>query len=554
MRTLTTGMLEVTVQFGVRWSAAICLVGAVCGMAGAQQTSPEKPVPSTPGTSDPGAGAPQAGQPSTAAGVTPPKLESGDTSVTIDKRLTKAQEDELLASSESIFAFVSKDTGLPIQHPIKKVFISRDQVTKELRKRFDEDKGNKKMEQSELVLKKFGLLDRDFQLRPFLLSLLTEQIAGFYDNKTKTMNLLDWVPVDEQKPVMAHELTHALQDQKVDLKRWEDTQPDAVAKTVGEDNKHIQTDEEDTARDAVLEGQAMVSFADYTLKAQGINKTLKDVPQMAQLLANGSGDAGSDSPVLARAPLVLQQSLLFPYTSGLLFEQALLIKGGTPQAFSAVLETPPSASSQILHPEIYLQHRPVPVMLLPDLHPMLSAAGYQPYDVGVMGELDVRMTAELFGGRPLAEALAPNWDGGVYYAAQRSGATAAEKDTTASLALLYDSRWRNEDSAESFFHVFEEELPRQYDGLKRRPAEETDTDERVFSSSEGDVLLRREGKRVWVSEGFDLAMARKLRAAVDGAQGTGPVMQATTVPSGSLLGGMSHWMGSFGAIRPGVRF
>ena len=62
---------------------------------------------------------------------------------------------------------------------MKKVFVSRDEVNKELRKRFDEDKGNKKMQQSELVLKKFGLLDRDFQLRPFLLSLLTEQIAGF---------------------------------------------------------------------------------------------------------------------------------------------------------------------------------------------------------------------------------------------------------------------------------------------------------------------------------------------------------------------------------------
>src|SRR6201999_3307677 len=105
------------------------------------------------------------------------------------------------ASSEKIFEFASKDSGLPIEHPVKKLFITREEVTKELRKRFDEDKGNKKMEQSELVLKKFGLLDRDFQLRPFLLSLLTEQIAGFYDDKTKTMNLLDWVPLDEQRPV-----------------------------------------------------------------------------------------------------------------------------------------------------------------------------------------------------------------------------------------------------------------------------------------------------------------------------------------------------------------
>ncbi len=517
--------------------------GVVAGSAGAQGTSPEKPLPTQPGKSQPAKGA-----------VTPPVLQSGKTTITVDQRLTKDQEKQLLGLSNKIFAFASKDTGLPIEHPVKKVFISREGVNKELRKKFDEDKGNKKMQQSELVLKKFGLLDRDFQLRPFLLSLLTEQIAGFYDNKTKTMNLLDWVPVDEQESVMAHELTHALQDQKVDLKHWEDVQPEGVAKTAAEDNRHIQTDEADTARDAVLEGQAMVSFADYTLKKGGSDKGLKDLPEAAaQMMANNSADM-NDSPVLSRAPLVLQQSLLFPYSSGLLFEQAVLVKAGTQRAFAGVLDTPPTASSQILHPEAYLRNAPVPVLRLPDIHPMLTEAGYEPYDVGVMGELDVRMTAELFGGKPLAEALAPNWAGGIYYAAQRRSATDAEKRTTGSLALLYASEWRNEDSAESFFHVFEEELPRQYDGLTRRKADETDPDERVFSTREGDVLLRREGKRVWVSEGFTLPMARQLRDAVNGAQGVGPLRQAgIRAPKQELVGGLAHWMGSFGMIWAVVR-
>ncbi len=543
-------------RLGAGLLAGALLCGWV-GSAGAQATSPEKPLPNKPGTSEPAAGAPvpsQAPVSSHAPGVTGPVLEQGQTTITVEQRLSKAEEKQLLGASEQIFEFVSKDTGLPIEHTVKKVFISREQVNKELRKRFDEDKGNRKMQQSELVLKKFGLLDRDFQLRPFLLSLLTEQIAGFYDNKTKTMNLLDWVPADEQESVMAHELTHALQDQKVGLKHWEDLQPEGVAKTAAEDNRHIQTDEADTARDAVLEGQAMVTFADYTLKKQGINKTLREMPEAAaQMMANSSADM-TDSPVLARAPLVLQQSLLFPYTSGLLFEQAVEVKAGMQRAFAGVLDAPPGTSSQILHPEIYLRNVPVPTMLLPDIHPMLAEAGFEPYDVGVMGELDVRMTAELFGGKPLAEALAPNWDGGIYYAAQRKNATNAEKKTTGSLALLYDSQWRNEDSAESFFHVFEEELPRQYDGLKRRRAEETDADERVYSTHEGDVLLRRSGKRVWVSEGFDLALARKLRGAVDGMQGVGPVRQARLeAPRTELGSGLAHWMSSFGMIRAALR-
>ena len=155
--------------------------------------------------------------------VTPPVLQPGNTTVTAETILTPRQEKTLLSDEDEILHFVSKDTLLPIKSPVKCRFISRDAVAKELRKKFDEDKGAKRLERSELVLKKFGLLDPDFKMRPFLLSLLTEQIAGFYDNKTKQMNLLDWVPIDEQTPVMAHELTHALQDQHSDLEKWNGT-------------------------------------------------------------------------------------------------------------------------------------------------------------------------------------------------------------------------------------------------------------------------------------------------------------------------------------------
>jgi hypothetical protein len=483
--------------------------------------------------------------------------DAGKASASGDTLLTAEQEKTLLSDEDEILHFVSKNTLLPIQSPVKCRFISRDAVAKELRKKFDNDKDTKRMENSELVLKKFGLLDADFKMRSFLLSLLTEQIAGFYDNKTKQMNLLNWVPIDEQKPVMAHELTHALQDQKVGLEKWGDQEIEGMAKNAGEDNRHIANDDTDTAREAVLEGQAMVSFADYMIAEQGNpGKTLKDFPQVTQQLEANAGDM-SDSPVLARAPLVLQESLLFPYTAGLAFEQAVLVKDGAERAFAGVLEAPPSSSFEIMTPQAYLRNQTVPVMKLPDIHPMLKEAGYDPYDVGVMGELDVRMTAELFGGLPLAQALAPEWDGGIYYAAQRKSATAAEKDTTASIAILYSSRWKNRGSARSFFDVFEQEFPRQYDGLKRRESEEKDENERVYSTHEGDLLLTLEDQTVWVSEGFDVAMARKLRDAVDAENaplGTGPVRQARTVRADhDLVGGLVDTIGRFGMMKAGLQ-
>ncbi len=229
----------------------------------------------------------------------------------------------------------------------------------------------------------------------------------------------------------------------------------------------------------------------------------------------------------------------------------MLLHKGVQAAFTGVLNAPPNSSFEILHPDAFLRHVPVPVMRMPDIHPLLNEVGWEPYDIGVMGELDVRITAELFGGRPLAQALAPNWAGGVYYAAQKKSASAEDKKTTKSIGLLYASRWKNEDSARNFFTLFENELPRQYDGLQRRKADETDEYERVYSTNEGDVLLSVKDNGVWVSEGFDLATARKLRDQVDGAQGVGPVQSAgVTVPSGELTGGMSQWMGSFGMVSP----
>src|SRR5271167_4820942 len=415
-----------------------------------------------------------------------PSAPQNDAPAANQQPMTKQQAKELFRSVDEILNFVSSDTKLPIEHTVKRKLISRDEVNRYLREKFDEDEGAKRMERSEIVLKMFGLLDRDFHLRPFLLSLLTEQIAGFYDNKTKTVNLLDWIQPDDQKPVLAHELTHALQDQKVGLTKWSSISLNGPSHNVQEDNHHLLVDEADTARSAVAEGQAMAVFVDYTLRPTG--KTLADSPEVGDRLKDQAADT-SGSPVMARAPLLLQESLLFPYTEGLSFEQAILVKAGKEAAFAGVLANPPSSSFEIMHPAAYMAHAPVPVVRLPDIHPLLDPE-YTPYDIGVMGELDVRILIELFGGREMADALAPAWNGGAYFAAQRKSAvTAAEKESTASLGLLYYSSWKNRDSARSFMTVYAGQISRKYSGVVERTTDETDEKEQVYSTREGDVLI-----------------------------------------------------------------
>jgi hypothetical protein len=462
-----------------------------------------------------GAGAPQGGVPTTAP---------GDTNDENHTPLTKDQAKELFKSVDEILTFVSTDTGLPIEHSVKRRLVTRDEVNKMLRSKFDEDAGAKRMEREEIVLKKFGLLDRDFHLQPFMISLLTEQVAGYYDNKTKTVNLLDWIAPEEQKPVLAHELTHALQDQRVDLTKWSSVSQQDLAKNAAEDNKHIETDEVDTARDAVAEGQATAVYLDYSLKPMG--RTIENTPEMLDKMKESMSDT-TGSPVMARAPLLLQESLTFPYAEGLSFEGAVLLKHGKDAAFGDVLARPPGSTFEIMTPAAYMAHVPVPVLQMPDIHPLIDAE-WAPYDVGVMGEFDVKVLTELFGGEEIAEALAPNWAGGIYYAAQRKSAVTEEaKESTGSIAILYESKWKNEDSARTFVRVYAGQLPRKYTTLVRRGADEaTDVEEQVYTTNEGDVLISRDGTGVFVSEGFPVALARKLRDLIGGAQSDGPLQVA----------------------------
>ncbi len=438
------------------------------------------------------------------------------------KPMTKEQAKELFQSVDGILQFASTDSKLPIVHSVKRTLVSRDEVNRYLTKKFDEDESAKRMERAEIVLKKFGLLDRDFNLRPFMLGLLTEQIAAFYDEKTKTVNLVDSIPADEQKPTLAHELTHALQDQKVGLEKWSSSGVTGVSHNAREDNHAIQVDELETAREAVTEGQAMVVFVDYTLRDSG--KTVMNSPEIGERLKQATADT-STSPIMSRAPLLLQRSLLFPYSDGLGFEQAVLVRKGTEAAFAGALDTPPSSSFEILHPKAWMEHAPVPVLAFPDVHPLLDAE-YDAYDIGVMGELDVQILTELFGGPQIAAALSPEWAGGVYYAAQRKAASAAEKQTTASLGLLYYSRWKNRDSARSFARVYAGELGRKYTSLTRRPKDELGDGEQVYTTNEGDVLISTDESGVWISEGFALPLARKLEASVLAVQGTGRIHEA----------------------------
>ena len=277
----------------------------------------------------------------------------------------------------------------------------------------------------------------------------------------------------------------------------------------------------------------------------------------------------SDSPVLARAPLLLFESLMFPYREGLSFEQDVWMDKGQAAAFTGALDRPPSSSWEIMNPREYEQGHVPTIPDLPDIHPLVDAT-YRPYDIGQVGQLDVHILAGLFGGEGAARDLTPAWDGGIYWAGQRLNASTAEQATTKSISLFYLSVWKNAGSAQAFVHLYSDELGRKYSDLKpvKTPAsaDPEGTVEKVYSTSEGPVVITRRGKLVFVSESFDLPLARKLATLILASQGSGPLQNAslshaspkpqaaayTSTPHESLSGPMLRFLSNCGVTKAAV--
>ena len=442
-------------------------------------------------------------------------------------KITPDQAKQLFSLVDELIQFSSQETGLPVKSAVKRQLTTRADVEKYLNQHFNEDQSSKRLQQDEIVLKKFGLLDRDFQLKPFLVALLKEQIEAYYDSKTKTVNMLDWVDIEEQKPVLAHELTHALQDQHIDLEKWNDQTPQDVSTNASADQDHLEKDEMDTARDAIAEGQATAVMMDYVLKPLG--KSLVKNPEVMDVVKQQM--TGGDSPIMARAPLLLSESMLFPYREGLSFVQDIWMDQGRKAAFAGALDRPPTSSWEILNPREYEKHSIPAVPLLPDIHPILDAT-YKPYDIGQIGQLDVHILTGLLGGDQAASNFTSAWDGGLYWAGQlRSAKTAAELSSTKSLALFYLSVWKNPESAQAFASLYADGLGRKYSAVKpEEPAANANSlsgaEEQVFSTSEGPVVITTRGNLVFVAESFPLPVARKLTTLILAAQGTGEMRMA----------------------------
>lgn len=456
-------------------------------------------------------------------------------------KITAKQAKQLFASIDGVLEFVSADTKLPIKHPVAKKLAGREQVQGYIQRKMSDGQDTKRFEQSEVVLKKFGLLPRDFELKPFLVALLRDQVAGFYDVKTKTVYLLDWVDPELQKPVMAHELTHALQDQNFDLEKMgKDTRRDDAEKR-GDVDRTIELDENSTAQSAMIEGQGMITFADYALRQYG--RSAQDSPAAIAAMIDSMG-ADNPSQIMTGAPMLLRESLTFPYRDGMRFVEAVLLKKGKQGAFAGMFARPPSTSFEVMTPSAYLAAKPLPRVRLPDMK-ILLGSNYGPYDLGAMGEFDVQLLLKQFSAPADVNDLTLRWNGGAYYAALRKGEPAGR---TASIAMLYVSHWTDAEAAQDFARIYADSLATKYKKLQAAECSPCEAGERRWTSEEGFVEVDQRGSKVIVSEGFEQPIALQLRDAVLSGGG-----QELSAAAGELaVRAVPGWMRAmFAAAMPG---
>jgi hypothetical protein len=420
-------------------------------------------------------------------------------------KVTEKDTKELFAEMDEILEFASQDSGLSRRASVKHALVSQADVQKYMASYMTTSAETQRIARSEIVLKKFGFLSPTFDLKGYLVRASGKSIAGYYDFRTKTMNLLNWVGLEAQRPIMAHELTHALQDQNYDLMSWSRVPERPPAMRVLRDEG-----QEEAARRAVVEGQAMIVFLDYILKPFG--RTLADTPLASDIVKGRLATTYESSIVIHNAPLLMKETAMFPYREGLLFELELLHKGGLDLAFTGALTRPPANTHEILEPKAYLEKEKIPAVSLPDLSRIL-ANDYEVYDSGTIGQLDARILTQELGSENDMFTIAPNWQGGAYVAVKRkpTAAGAATATSTADIALLYISRWKTPEAAERFLEVYQKSLSRRV----KVNVSASGSEAQGIETSEGLVFLEElPNNTVFIAQSFPAETAKLLRQVV----------------------------------------
>ena len=415
----------------------------------------------------------------------------------------------VVAATSEVLKETSAIRELPVLRSVRSGAQSRVQIERMLISKLNQHVTTQEMHALEQSLKKFGLAPSTFTYRSFIVDLLTEQVAGYYDPAAQRFHLADWIELDAQKPVMAHELTHALQDQHFNLRRFE--------------NWPRGDSDAELAAHALVEGDATLAMMYYLAKN----------PAAALAFGRSFGADTVASKQFDSAPRALRETLIFPYIQGMDWATKVHHRGGW-ELLSRSYTRLPESTEQILHAEKYFSaERPVKVRLA-DLTTLLNRGGKGIADSKQETVNSKQQTANSRGKARKANSHSStrnprsngwrqietdvNGEWGYYLVLDEFLKTAAESKRAAAgwagdryalyehtksgaLFLAQVSAWDTAADAQEFFDAYVKRTALRYPDGRLLSQNGGQAPETLWQTREGGVLIRLRGANVVILEG-----------------------------------------------------
>ena len=254
--------------------------------------------------------------------------------------------------------------GLKFKTPPKMEVRTKDQVRQFLLRHLEDSIPQRELAGQTDLFKALGLIHDTLDLKKLFVPLLTEQIIGYYDPRTKVLYVVDGSPKDYAGYTIMHELVHALQDQYFNL--------DSLERLTHDSDRQ-------SAMQTVIEGQA--TFEQILIMTGGRGSITASLPGGWQQMQDMIRQATATQPVFASAPMVIQEALLFPYVNGADFVRRYKERHPSRLSFDSL----PVSTEQVMHDEKFFtptKDRPITVVL-----PPIAGKTYE----NNMGEFGIRL-------------------------------------------------------------------------------------------------------------------------------------------------------------------
>jgi len=338
-----------------------------------------------------------------------------------EKEKAAAQQAEARSEIETETSHLRQ---LNFKKPVAYDVVTREGITKVIQQKLSEQYSDAEFENTRLGYVALGLIPPDFDLKKHYVDLLGEQVAAFYDQHAHKLFMFANASLDspQNRVILSHELTHALQDQNFGLNKL----PLEIKNN----------DDRALAASALVEGDATLEMNQFMAE----HFTLKDLRE------DVSSVFTQNLEQIRKSPRFMREGLLFPYTAGLRFCTELYEDHGGFPAISQVFKRPPASTAQVLHPEKYwADEQPIQVPWSD-----ISVLGQLPLEDNVAGELGIRILLEDWTDLATAEHASSGWRGDRYLV-YNSGK-----------ALVWRTVWESPDAANAFLAAARTMLAKRY--------------------------------------------------------------------------------------------